>query len=77
MDPEVKAFLILIIQTLSMALLWLMVNMTLGIYYNLGFFEDSIHWFNLLYYLFFIVSLYLLIRYFIKKWKNFREVDSS
>lgn len=77
MEPEVKAFLQLIIQTLSMAMLWLLVNMTAGIYYNLGFFDNNIHWYNVLYYIFFLVSLFFLIKYFIKKWKNFKEVDSS
>jgi hypothetical protein len=75
MEPEVKAFLLLIIQTLSMALLWMLVNMTAGIYFNLAFFEKSPSLFNIIYYVFFLSTLFLLIKYFIKRWKGFREID--
>ncbi|HMO62296.1 MAG TPA: hypothetical protein PKC39_02600 [Ferruginibacter sp.] len=77
MEPDVKAFLLLIIQTLSMGLLWLLINMTLGIYYNLAFFEETITWKNVLYYIFLLVTLFLLIRYFIKKWKGFKEISDQ
>lgn len=74
MEPEVKAFLLLIIQSLSMALLWMMVNMTIGIYFNLAFFEDHISIWNILYYIFFLASLSWLLFYFKRKWKGFKEV---
>ena len=74
MEPEVKAFLLLIIQSLSMAMLWMMVNMTAGIYFNLAFFEDKLSIWNILYYIFFLGTLVLLIIYFRKKWKGFKEI---
>ena len=75
MEPDVKAFLLLIIQTLSMGLLWLLINMTAGIYFNLGFFEGSPSIWNFLYYIFFLGSLVLLIMYLRKKWKGWKEID--
>ncbi|MFT3682064.1 MAG: hypothetical protein QM791_17445 [Ferruginibacter sp.] len=77
MEPEVRAFLILIVQTLSMAMLWLLVNMTLGIYYNLGFFDKSPSLLNIGYYIFFCTSLFFLIRYFIRKWRGFKEIGEE
>ena len=74
MEPEVKAFLILIIQSLSMALLWMMVNMTAGIYYNLAFFEEHLSFWNILYYIFFLTTFVMLIVYLRKKWKGFKEI---
>lgn len=74
MDPEVKVFLLLIINTLSMGLVWLLLNMTLGIYFNLAFFEKSPSLGNILYYTFFLVSLIFLILYFRKKWKGWKEI---
>jgi hypothetical protein len=74
MEPEVKAFLALIINSLAMALLWMMVNMTAGIYYNLAFFEDKLSIWNILYYIFFLTTFILLIIYFRKKWKGFKEI---
>ena len=74
MEPEVKAFLLLIIQTISMGIVWLLINMTVGIYFNLGFFEGSPSLWNILYYIFFLVSLMLLIMYLRKKWKGWKEI---
>lgn len=77
MEPEVKAFLLLIIQSLSMVLLWMMVNMTAGIYFNLAFFDDRLSFWNILYYVFFLASFIMLILYLRKKWKGFKEIGSS
>jgi hypothetical protein len=77
MEPEVKAFLALIINSLAMALLWMMVNMTAGIYYNLAFFEDKLSIWNILYYIFFLATLAFLIIYLRKKWKGFKEIGEE
>jgi ABC-type uncharacterized transport system permease subunit len=74
MEPDVKAFLLLIVQTISMGMLWLLINMTAGIYFNFAFFEGSASIWNILYYIFFLVSLVLLIKYLRKKWKGWKEV---
>lgn len=73
MEPEVKAFLLLIIQSLSMALLWMMVNMTAGIYFNLAFVDEHVTLWNILYYIFFLTTFIFLLLYLKKKWKGFKE----
>lgn len=73
MEPDVKAFLLRIVQSISMALLWMLVNMTAGIYFNLAFFEGPIHVWNILYYIFLITTFVFLIIYLKKKWKGFEE----
>ena len=75
MEPEARAFLLLIVQTISMAMLWMLVNMTAGIYFNLAFFEGSPSIANIIYYIFFLITFALLILYFKKKWKGFKEDD--
>lgn len=75
MEPEARAFLLLIVQTISMAMLWMLVNMTAGIYFNLAFFEGSPSLANIIYYIFFLITFTLLILYFRKKWKGFKEID--
>ncbi len=70
MEPDVREFLIRIVQTLSMGMLWLLINMTIGIYFNLAFFEDKPAIVNYIYYAWFILSLGLLLFYFKKKWKG-------
>ena len=75
MEPEVREFLVKIVQSLSMGLLWLLVNMSIGIYYGLAFFEGSPSIGNYLYYVGFIASLVLLILYLKKKWKGWEEIN--
>jgi len=77
MEPDVKAFLLLIVQTISMGMLWLLINMTVGIYFNFAFFEGTPSLGNILYYIFFLISLFLLILYFRKKWKGWKEIGES
>ncbi len=77
MEPEVKAFLALIINSLAMALIWMMVNMTAGIYFNLAFFEDKISIWNIVYDIFFLATFVLLIMYLRKKWKGFKEIGEQ
>ncbi|HOZ78964.1 MAG TPA: hypothetical protein PLY34_13305 [Ferruginibacter sp.] len=74
MEPDVKAFLVLIIQSLSMVLLWMMVNMTAGIYFDLAFFEEKLSFWNILYYIFLLASFVMLMLYLRKKWKGFKEI---
>jgi hypothetical protein len=70
MEPEMIAFLIRVMQTISIGLLWLLVNMTFGIYFGLGFFDDKPSLVNYIYYAGFFISLYFLLLYFRKKWKG-------
>jgi membrane protein DedA with SNARE-associated domain len=70
MEPEVRRFLQKVVWTLSGALVWLTVNMFLGIYKGLAFPEQGITLWNMLYYCFSLLTLILLIIYFFRLWKN-------
>lgn len=69
MEDETKAFLIRILQTVSIVLLWMMINTFLGLYKNYAFFEDRPGWMNYLYYTFFLISLAALLIHLKRKWK--------
>lgn len=75
MEPEVRAFLLKIVQSISMGLVWLLLNMTIGIYYGYAFFEDHPDFGNYIYYAGFILSFILLFRYLKKKWKGWEEIN--
>ncbi|MEJ7585999.1 MAG: hypothetical protein WKI04_00415 [Ferruginibacter sp.] len=75
MEPEVKEFLIKIVQSLSMGLAWLLINMSIGIYYGFAFFEGAPTLSNYVYYAGFMGSLILLIVYLKKKWKGWQEIN--
>lgn len=77
MEPDVRAFLVLVMQSVSMVLLWMLVHMTIGIYYDLAFFEGRISTWNVLYYLFLLGTFFWLITYLKKKWKGFKEIGEE
>lgn len=68
-DPDVRKFLLKIATSISMGLLWLLVNSTIGIGLNYGFFEDKPTLANYIFYGWFLGSLVWLIFYFRRKWK--------
>ncbi len=69
-EPEARSFLRKIAWSVFFGILWMMFNMTLGIYYGLLFAENGVGVLNILYYAFFLVSLFLLIRYYFRTWKQ-------
>jgi len=73
MENDAKDFLIAIMQTASLLLLWMMLNVILGIYFKLGLFDQSPSLKNYIYYTLFVVSLFFLIKHFIKKWKKIKH----
>lgn len=69
MEEETRVFLTKILQTISIVLLWMMINVFVGIYKGLAFFEDKPDWANYLYYAGFLISLVALIVHLKRKWK--------
>lgn len=70
MEPEVKDFLQKIVSSLFLGLLWLIVNMTAGIYYGWLFIKDRISTGNIFYYIFLVGSLTALILFYRRTWKK-------
>ena len=77
MEPDVRFFLMCIVQTISMGMLWLLLNMTFGIYFNFAFFENAPSVGNIIYYIFLVVSAVFLVYYLKRKWKGFREIGEE
>ena len=67
MEEDVKEFLIKIVQSISMGLVWLLANMSIGIYFGFAFFEGRPSLGNYIYYAVFILTLIALINYLRKK----------
>jgi len=68
-ENDTKQFLITIVQTVSTLILWLLINILVGIYFKLGLFEQRPSVINIIYYTAFVIGCILLIKYFTKKWK--------
>ena len=69
-DPGVKKFFVKILNSIALGLLWMMACATAGIYYKLGYFNGKPVIYTVLFYAAMLISLYLLIRYLYKIWKN-------
>jgi hypothetical protein len=69
MEDETRVFLVKILQTISIVLLWMMINVFAGIYKGYAFFENKPDWTNWLYYFLFLASLIALINHLRRKWK--------
>ena len=69
MEDETRLFLIRIMQTVSIVLLWMMVNVFIGIYKGYAFFETQPDWTNWLYYAFLLISFVFLVIHLKRKWK--------
>ncbi len=69
-EPEARDFLKRILQTVSVGMLFLLLHMTFGIYFNWAFFEGSPRMGNVIYYLVFLVSLTGLFYFYYRLWKG-------
>jgi len=69
MEDDTREFLIKIVNTISMVLIWMITCVFLGIFLGYAFFEGPLNWKNIVFYIFFLVSLFFLTRYLIRKWK--------
>ena len=69
MEEEVRNYLVRIAVSISIVLLWMLVNVTIGIGLNYAFFVDRPSIANLIYYVWLIGSLIAVFIYLKKKWK--------
>lgn len=69
-EPEVKKYLKKVLYSLTAGLLWLLVNVTAGIYYGYAFHEGKQTYSNVLFYLWLAGSLGLLLWYYYRTWKK-------
>ncbi len=74
MEPDVRNFLSKILSSISMTLLWLLINSTIGIGLNYAFFEERPSVANYIFYVWFVVSFFFLVKYLLRKW-NFSKKD--
>jgi hypothetical protein len=69
MEPDVRNFLLKIITSISVALLWLLINSSIGIGLNYAFFDSRPSVGNYIFYGWFLLSFAALIFYLFRKWR--------
>jgi hypothetical protein len=70
MEPEVKKYLLKILYSLCYGLLWLALNVLSGFYWGFGIIKQQVSISNILFFLWFLLSLGLLLYYYYRTWKK-------
>lgn len=69
-EPEIKAFLMKIVNTVSALVLWAIICIFLGLYLDWAVVYESFNILNIIFYGWFVISLGVLIYYFVRIWKK-------
>lgn len=70
MEPGIKEYLLRIVNTIGLGLLWMALNSTAGIMYDLAFVHDHITIGNILFFTWFLLSLAAYLWYVIRLWRK-------
>ena len=70
MEPAVRMYFKKILRSFMAGLVWMITMVIGGIYFKAAVIENGIRWYNILFYLLFLVSLIWLIRFLYKCWKT-------
>ncbi|MBV9962508.1 MAG: hypothetical protein JO072_09705 [Parafilimonas sp.] len=70
MEPGIREFFRRLSTTIGLVIIWMAINMTIGIKYGFAFYENEIHWYNIVFYIWAIASFIVLVIFFIKMWKK-------
>ncbi len=73
MEDETQKFLVLIINTIALILIWMILHVFVGIYLGYAFFTENVTWKNLIYYIFLLATLFFVARRILKKWHAHAE----
>jgi len=69
-DPDVKKFLLKVLNSISIVLLWMIAFATAGIYFELGHIKDRPLLYPAIFYTVMAVTLFLLMRHLYKVWNK-------
>ncbi len=70
MEPGVREYLIRILNTIAVGLLWMAINSTIGIMHDYAFVHDHITKGNIIFYIWFVLSLTLLLWWIFRLWSK-------
>jgi len=73
MEDETRWFFIVIVQTVSSLVLWMLINILCGLYFGLALFNERPTLKNYIYYVIAIASFIWLVKFFVKKWKTVKR----
>lgn len=69
MDPQMKTYFKKILSSFSYGALWMLLMTTTGFYFGWAIIDGQVRWYNIAFYVLFIITLILLLRLLYRKWK--------
>ena len=69
-DPDVKEFLLKILNSISLVLIWMIACATAGIYFELGYSNGKPVIYTIIFYVLMAATLFLLLYKLYKTWKK-------
>lgn len=69
-EPETKKYLLKVLNSFAIGMLWLILNVLGGLYWGFGIVDKKISVYNILFFLWFISSLLALLYYYYSRWKK-------
>jgi len=70
MEPDTKKYLLKVLNSLFIGLLWLSLNVLGGLYLGYAIIEGKLSVYNILFFLWFVLSLLALLYYYYRTWKK-------
>jgi len=70
MEPEARKYLYKVLNSLCLGLLWLMLNVLGGLYWGYAIIEQRVSFYNILFFVWFALSLLGLLYYYYRLWRK-------
>lgn len=70
MEPGIKEFFKRLSASIGMCVLWMAVNMVIGVKHGYAFFESGLRWSNIVFYVWIVISFIALIFFYKWLWKK-------
>jgi ABC-type glycerol-3-phosphate transport system permease component len=70
MEPDTKKYLLKVLNSLFVGLLWLSLNVLGGLYLGYGIIDKKLSLYNIFFFVWFLLSLLALLYYYYRTWKN-------
>lgn len=77
MDPKLVQYLKRIVKTIFVGLLWMAINVRLGVMGGYAFAEGDLKISNIIFYIWFVISLAALLFFFYKVWNKPLDFDED
>ena len=70
MEPGIREFFKRLVTSISLLILWMIINVTFGIKFNYAFYDDTMRWYNIIFYIWLVISFVLLMWAYKKIWQK-------